>query len=235
MTDYFTMMIFLFICGSHRLATIIDSQVIYQLKKYTYMKKLLIAVFSFFAVAVCNAQGNTLSIGSSAPLSDVKLKDISGKDVSIKDAMQGNGVLVMFSCNTCPYVIRNQARTKQLAAFAKENNIGVILLNSNEGSRDGSDSYADMQSYARQQGYNFYYAVDTDSRLANAFGATRTPEVYLFNSAGTLQYKGAIDDNPSDAGNVRRGHAREAITEMLAGKAISVKESRSVGCAIKRS
>ncbi len=199
------------------------------------MKKLLIALSGFFSVVFCCAQNTTLSIGSAAPMSDVKMKDISGKEVSIKEAMQRNGVLVMFSCNTCPYVVKNQSRTRQLAAFAKENNIGVILLNSNEGGRDGSDSYADMQSYAKAQGYNFYYTVDTDSRIANAFGATRTPEVYLFNAGGVLQYKGAIDDNPSDAGNVKRGHAREAITEMLAGKEITVKESRSVGCAIKRS
>ena len=149
--------------------------------------------------------------------------------------MKDNGVLVMFSCNTCPYVIKNQQRTRDIAAYAKQNNIGVILLNSNEGTRDGDDSYDAMKSYAKNQGYNFYYTVDTDSKIANAFGATRTPELFLFNANGKLQYKGAIDDNPIDAGNVKRVHAKEAISELTAGKSVSVKESRSLGCSIKRS
>ncbi len=199
------------------------------------MKKLLIAVFSFFAAAtVCHSQVRSLPIGSTLPMADIKMKDISGKEISIKDATQKNGVLVMFSCNTCPYVVKNQERTKQVAALARENNIGVILLNSNEGARDDGDSYTNMQSYAKGQGYNFYYAVDTDSKIADALGASRTPEIYLFDDKGTLQYKGAIDDNPSDAGNVKRTHVKEAILEMAAGKPVSVKESRSVGCGIKR-
>jgi hypothetical protein len=199
------------------------------------MKKLLTAVFGFFILSACFAQSiRPLPIGSSIPLAEEKMKDISGKQVSIKDAMQTNGVLVMFSCNTCPYVMKNQARTLQLAAFARQNNIGVILLNSNEADRSDGDSYSAMQSYAKGQGYDFYYAVDSDSKLANAFGASRTPEVYLFDANGVLQYKGAIDDNPSNGNDVKRSHAKEAIREMAAGKPVTVKESRSMGCGIKR-
>jgi thioredoxin-related protein len=199
------------------------------------MKKLVTAVFGFFLGTVCFSQSiRPLAIGSNVPLAEEKMKDISGKTVSVKDAMQRNGVLVMFSCNTCPYVVKNQSRTLQLAAYAKQHNIGVILLNSNEADRSDGDSYAAMQSYAKGQAYDFYYAVDTDSKLANAYGASRTPEIYLFDSNGVLQYKGAIDDNPSNGGDVKRSHAREAIQEMAAGKPVSVKESRSVGCGIKR-
>ena len=197
------------------------------------MKKLLYSLF--FAFVALNIQAQSLAIGSDLPMKEVKMKDVSGKEVSITDAMKANGVLVMFSCNTCPYVIKNQQRTLDIAAYAKQNNIGVILLNSNEGTRDGDDSYDAMKSYAKNQGYDFYYTVDTDSKIANAFGATRTPELFLFNASGKLQYKGAIDDNPTDASNVKRVHAREAIAEFTAGKSVSVKESSSVGCTIKRS
>lgn len=197
------------------------------------MKQLLLCTLCLFTISFSKAQGS-LTIGKPIPLADIKMKDISGKDVSIKDVAKSNGVLVMFSCNTCPYVIKNQARTKAITAYAKQNNIGVILLNSNEGGRDGGDSFSEMQAYAKKQGYDFSYAVDAKSKLADAFGATRTPEVYLFDAKGTLQYKGAIDDNPVDANNVKRVHTKEAITEMLSGKTVSVKESRSLGCAIKR-
>lgn len=197
------------------------------------MKKMLFSVMLLGMMVVTHAQ--SIALGTDLPMGDVKLKDVSGKELSIKEAMQKNGVLVMFSCNTCPYVIKNQQRTLDIAAYAKQNNIGIILLNSNEGSRDDADSYAAMKEYAKNQQYSFPYVVDEDSKLANAFGATRTPELFLFDANGKLQYKGAIDDNPSDAGSVKRVHAREAITELVNGKSVSLKESRSVGCAIKRS
>jgi peroxiredoxin len=196
------------------------------------MKKLLFSVLLLGALVCTQAQ--SLTIGSDLPMGDVKMKDISGKEISIKESIQQNGVLVMFSCNTCPYVVKNQQRTLDVAAYAKQNNIGIILLNSNEGSRSDVDSYSAMQQYAKGQQYNFPYVVDQDSKIANAFGATRTPEIFLFDANGKLQYKGAIDDNPNDAGNVKRVHAREAITELVAGKSVSVRESRSVGCSIKR-
>lgn len=199
------------------------------------MKKLLYVILGFAALTICRAQTfQPIAVGTKLPMGNVKMKDISGKEVSIEDVASKNGVLVMFSCNTCPYVIKNQTRTKMITSFAKQNNIGVILLNSNEGGRDEGDSFSAMQAYAKAQGYDFKYAIDSNSKIADAFGATRTPEVFLFDAKGILQYKGAIDDNPSDAGNVKRIHSKEAISEMISGKTISVKESRSLGCAIKR-
>jgi hypothetical protein len=198
------------------------------------MKTLFLVAISCMIAGAAQSQFSSLPLDSQVPMMEVKMKDISGRDVSLRDAVQKNGLLVMFSCNTCPYVKKNQERTLQLAALARQHQVGVILLNSNEGGRDEGDSYADMQEYSKGQGYNFFYTVDTDSRMANAFGASRTPEIYLFDASGKLQYKGAIDDNPSNGNNVKRNHAREAITEMAAGKAVSVRESRSVGCGIKR-
>jgi peroxiredoxin len=200
------------------------------------MKLFLLTCIAITTIAITSyAQNMTpISIGSGIPMSEVKMKDISGKEIALKDVTGKNGLLVMFSCNTCPYVIKNQERTKQICEYAKANGLGVVIINSNENLRDGEDSYEAMQKYAADQGYNWSYVVDTDSRLANAFGATRTPETFLFNAAGKLTYHGAIDDNPADASNVGRHHLQEAITEMNTGKEISVKESKSVGCSIKR-
>lgn len=196
------------------------------------MKKLLIAVTALAAMSFSG--GGPLPIGSSMPKADVKLKDISGKELSIKEVAKKNGVLVMFSCNTCPYVIKNQQRTLEIAAHAEKNNIGVIILNSNEGQRNDDDSYEAMKAYAKEQGYKWNYAVDKNNEMADAFGANRTPECYLFSNELKLVYHGAIDDNPSDAGSVSRQHLKIAVDELAAGKEVNVKESRSVGCAIKR-
>ena len=91
-----------------------------------------------------------------------------------------------------------------------------------------------MKNYAKEQGYNWYYLVDNNSKLADAFGANRTPECFLFNGDGKLVYHGAIDDNPSEPESVTRKHLIVAIDEMNNGKDITIKESRSVGCTIKR-
>jgi thioredoxin-related protein len=175
-----------------------------------------------------------LTIGSKLPNAERKMKDVSGKEVSVKDVAKENGVLVMFSCNTCPYVVKNQERTVAIAEKAQKMKVGVIVLNSNEAYRNEDDSYEAMASYAKDQKYKWSYVVDKDNVMADAFGAKRTPETFLFDKNMKLVYHGAIDDNPSDGSAVGRQHLREAINELIAGKDISVKESRSVGCGIKR-
>lgn len=205
------------------------------LKKIQDMKKL---IFSALVLSVTGAMAvtalNELPIGADMPKTDVKMKDVSGKEVTLKDAKKKNGLLVMFSCNTCPYVIKNQDRTNAIADFAMKNDVGVILINSNEAQRTESDSYKSMQEYAKTQKYKWYYVVDKNSEVADAFGANRTPETFLFNKEGKLVYHGAIDDNPNDAKSVGRYHLKEAINEMNGGKEVSVTTSRSVGCSIKR-
>lgn len=199
------------------------------------MKKLFFSLITIVAVGVMAFTFNVvLPIGSTMPKADVKLKDISGKGVSIKEVKKENGVLVMFSCNTCPYVVKNQQRTIEVANYAEKNNVGIIILNSNEGQRGDDDSYEAMKTYAKEQGYKWHYVVDKNNELADAFGANRTPECFLFNKDLKLVYHGAIDDNPADANNVKRHHLKEAINEMVAGKEVTYKESRSVGCGIKR-
>lgn len=199
------------------------------------MKKILFAMLAIGSLAtMAFTFSDVLPIGSKMPLSDKKMKDISGKEVTMKDAKKENGVLVMFSCNTCPYVIKNQERTIEISRYAEKNNIGVIIVNSNEAQRGSDDSFDEMKNYAKEQGYKWNYVVDQGNVVADAFGATRTPECFLFNKDLKLTYHGAIDDNPSDHMNVTRAHLKIAMDEMVAGKAITVTESRSVGCTIKR-
>jgi hypothetical protein len=199
-------------------------------------KKIIIAaipiLFSSFLLAF--KISTVLPIGSDLPKGDIKMKDIKGSMVSMKEAKKQNGLLVMFSCNTCPYVIRNQERTKAICKYAMMNNIGVILINSNETQRNDEDSFDAMKNYAKAQGYEWYYVVDKDNIVADEFGANRTPECFLFNKDLKLNYHGAIDDSPGDEENVSHRYLKDAINEILSGKEVSVKESRSVGCAIKR-
>lgn len=175
-----------------------------------------------------------LPIGSKLPAADIKLTDVSGKLVSLKNSVNKNGLLVMFSSNACPFVVKNQRRTIRVANLALKKQIGVVILNSNEAQRGGEDSFEAMKTYAAEQKYDWPYVLDKNSTLADAFGATRTPECFLFNSEKVLVYHGAIDNNAGDEDAVTREHLAIAMNEMLNGKAVSVAESKSVGCSIKR-
>ncbi len=174
-----------------------------------------------------------LEIGSSMPLMDHQLSDISGKSLSLKDIKGKEGTLVIFSCNTCPWVIRWEDRYVTIADAYATKGIGIIAVNSNEDRFDGDDSMDEMIQHAKENGYNFPYAQDPGSKLAYAFGATKTPHIYLFDNDDKLVYRGAIDDNAKSAKKVEQTYLADAIDALLAGEDISKKMSKALGCSIK--
>lgn len=176
-----------------------------------------------------------LEIGEELPAADMKMKNVSGKEISFNEVKkEKKGLLVMFSCNTCPYVIKSRARTKEMTAFASQNNIGVIIINSNEAQREEQDSYEAMRQYAKEQKYNVPYVMDEGSQMANLFGATRTPEVFLFDAENKLVYHGAMEDNPSSPKESKELYLKNAIERMSAGEMPEPSFTKSVGCTIKR-
>jgi hypothetical protein len=145
-----------------------------------------------------------------------------------------NGLLVMFSSNTCPFVKRNEQRIEAISDYASKNQIGFVMINSNEAERKGEESFYAMQKHAREKSWKWYYAIDENAEIANAFGAERTPECFLFDKNGKLTYHGSINDNPGNSSAVTREHLIIALEEMLNGKDVTIKETRSVGCRIKK-
>ena len=174
-----------------------------------------------------------LDLGSILPLGDIKMADISGKDVSLNDAKGKNGLLVIFSCNTCPWVIAWEDRYVELADTYKDKGVGIVAINSNETKFENVDSMEEMQAHAKEQGYNFYYTMDNGSKLASEFGATRTPHIYLFDKKDKLVYRGAIDDNARKPDKVENTYLADAIDNMLAGNTIDPTATKALGCAIK--
>lgn len=200
------------------------------------MKKLLfIAAIAVGGAAY--AQNNniqSIEIGSNIPMADAGMKSIDGKSVTLSKATTKQGLLVMFSCNTCPFVIKSEARTKEVIDYATRHNIGMVIINSNAAQRGKEDSYNAMSAYAKKQGYKVPYVVDDKSKVADAFGATRTPEVFLFDGNGKLVYKGAMEDNPSNPAESKEMFLKVAIDNMLAGKPANPNSTKSIGCTIKR-
>ena len=155
--------------------------------------KSLIIILSLFSFSVAE----DLALGSGIPLGDIKMVDISGKKVSLNDVKMKNGLLVNFSCNTCPWVVAWQDRYNALAETSMKNNIGFITINPNSKNREKiGEGLKDMRKFSKKYDHDdFLYTVDEGSQLARAFGASKTPHIYLFDSNGKLVYKGAIDDN----------------------------------------
>lgn len=198
------------------------------------MKNLLVLLFAVGALTAMTVLPDELPIGSAIPSPELKMKDADGKQYSFKDVKQKNGLLVVFSCNTCPWVIKNQSVASEAFAYAKSKNIGVIVLNSNEAQRQGDDSPSAMKNYAKDQQYKWPYVLDVNSVMADAFGAKVTPECYLFNADLKLVYHGAITDNPKTPQESGRYHLKVAVDELTEGKDVSMNNSKAMGCTIKR-
>lgn len=175
---------------------------------------------------------NGISINDPIPESRLSLQSTNKKDYTLAQIKTTKGLLVMFSCNTCPYVIKSQARTKEMIALAKKLGIGMAIINSNETQRGDADAFSAMEAYARAQKYTVPYLLDKGD-LAKAFGAKRTPEVFLFNGTGKLVYKGAMEDNPSDPGASKHLFLKEAMENLVKGKEINPAVTKSIGCSIK--
>lgn len=182
----------------------------------------------------------SLKLGKIAPLKETKMKDVSGKEFSLVDLKKENGLLVIFSCNTCPFVVGSinnegwEGRYNTIYDLATKNNIGMALINSNEGKRKSADSFEAMKKRSADQQYKANYLLDKNNTLADKFGASTTPHIFLFDKDMKLVYKGAIDDNVKNAKTVKENWLLNAMDNIHKGIKIDPAETRNSGCSIKR-
>jgi peroxiredoxin len=169
--------------------------------------------------------------GAEMPAANVKMKCVDGKEVTLAEIKGEKGTLVVFSCLHCPFAQAWEARIVKLANGCHAQAIGAIMINSNDPKVAG-DTFEAMKKRAKKSGYEFPYAVDATSDVARAFGASKTPEVFLFDAEGKLVYHGAVDDN-SKENNVNTHYLKDALDALVAGKELQVKETKAVGCGIK--
>jgi peroxiredoxin len=195
--------------------------------------KKVLGVVALGVAAGSAAEAAALSLGEAAPMATVKMKGVDGRELSIADVAGAKGTLVMFSCNHCPYVKAWEDRIASIGNGAPARGVGVIVINANDPEAYPEDDYAAMQKRAQEKGFEFPYVVDATSDVARAFGATRTPEVYLFDAAGKLAYRGAIDDNAQDAAKAQRRYLADAIDALAAGREVAERETKAIGCSIK--
>jgi len=182
-----------------------------------------------------------LAIGAALPAADRKMANVDGTEHSLKDLAGDNGLLVIFSCNTCPFVIGNakksegwEGRYPGIYDYAAKAGIGMALINPNEAKRESGDGMDAMKERYDAQGLKGPYLLDAGHKVADAFGALTTPHVFLFDGDMNLIYKGAIDDNVDRAEEVEQPYLMNAIDAHLAGKTIEPNSTKQLGCSIKR-
>ncbi|MGV8040472.1 MAG: thioredoxin family protein [Thermoanaerobaculaceae bacterium] len=193
------------------------------------MKKVLTALVT----VVLAGSAMALGLGDGIPMGDVKMKNVDGNEVSIAAVKGTKGTLVVFTCNHCPYVKAWEGRLAELGNAFQGQGIGVIFVNPNDAAKYEEDSFENMQARATKLGLKVPYVVDATSDVARAFGAGKTPEVYLFDAAGTLVYQGTVDDNAEKPEAVTKTYLKDALTAVAAGQVPAVQQTKALGCSIK--
>jgi peroxiredoxin len=172
-----------------------------------------------------------LSIGSTIP--GFKLPGTDENNYSPESFKDSKGLIVIFSCNHCPYVQAYEERMINIQNQYRNKGIVVIAINPNDSTTHPDDSFDNMKKRATEKKFNFIYLRDEDQSVAKSFDATHTPEIFLFNDERKLIYHGKIDDNWQEPAKVVNAYLKNAIEEMLNGNEISVPETYSIGCTIK--
>jgi peroxiredoxin len=157
--------------------------------------------------------------------------------VSLSDYKEAKGYIVIFTCNTCPYAVASETRIVSLDKEFKPKGYPVIAINPNNPEVQPDDTYELMQEKAERAGFTFPYLYDESQSVYAAYGATKTPHVYLLQKEGgknIVKYIGAIDDNVRSASAVKERFLANAVNELLAGKEVTLKETKAIGCSVKQ-
>ena len=161
------------------------------------------------------------------------LSGIDGMNHTLADYSDQNATIVVFSCNHCPYVRAWEDRIIQIQADYASKGVQLVAINANDASKYPEDNFSKMKERAREKNFNFPYLRDESQEVARAYGAERTPEIFLFDRKGALRYHGVIDDNYDDPDAVKVKYLRDALDSVLSGRAPVRSETKPVGCSIK--
>jgi len=164
---------------------------------------------------------------------DFTLPGTDNHQHALADYADFAAVVIIFSCNHCPYVRAWEDRMNMIQREYAGRGVQMLVINANDAQKYPDDGFEKMQQRAHEKQFAFPYLYDASQETARAYGAERTPEVFLFDAARTLRYHGAIDDNYESEDAVRQHYLRDALDTLLAGHAPSVTDTPPVGCTIK--
>ena len=169
---------------------------------------------------------------------DFKLKNVDNSEVALSDYKDQKGVILVFTCNPCPFAKAYEQRIINLHEKYADQGFPVLAINPNDEKVSPEDTMEKMKSLAAEKDYPFPYLKDETQEVYRAYGATRTPHIYLLQMDGgefKVAYIGAIDDNAMDADAVANRYLEDAIASVRAGKTPNPNTTKAIGCTIKAS
>jgi peroxiredoxin len=162
-----------------------------------------------------------------------KLPGVDDREHSLGEYTGKNAVVVIFTCNHCPYAQAWENRIIQTQADYRDRGVQLLAINANDAVKYPDDSFPKMKERAKEKKFNFPYLRDESQEVARAYGAERTPEVFVFDKDLVLRYHGAVDDNYDDPNAVKAHYLRNALDAVLDARSISIAETKPVGCTMK--
>ncbi|MFT5525320.1 MAG: peroxiredoxin [Pirellulaceae bacterium] len=169
-----------------------------------------------------------LSVGDAAPAWK-ELPGVDGKKHSLADLEKYDVVVLVFTCNSCPYAIDYEERIMNMAKSYADKSVVLVAINVN---KVPEDSLEKMQERAKLKKFNFSYLYDDSQQIAKDYGATYTPEFFVLNKERKLAYMGGFDDSSAIA-KVKKKYLADALDAVLAGRAPAVKETVAIGCRVR--
>ena len=201
-------------------------------KQHVMMSGLLLAATIFLSSYKPVADG--YKAGDKAM--DFKLKNVDGKMVSLSDYKSAKGFIVTFTCNHCPFAKMYEERIMALDKKYASQGYPVIAINPNDPAVSPDDSFDNMITRSKEKNYSFPYLFDETQNIAKAYGATNTPHLYVLTKEKdglVVKYVGSIDNNAEDASKATKHYLEDAVNELIAGKPVTVAQTKAIGCTIK--
>ena len=171
-----------------------------------------------------------IALGDKGP--EFSLLGVDGKTYSLSGLKEARLVVVVFSCNHCPYVQAYEGRLIAVQRDYAAKGVQLVAINANDAAKYPDDSFPEMVKRAKAKGYNFPYLHDVTQQVARAYGAERTPHIFVLDQSRVLRYTGRIDDNWQDAKAVKSHDLRDALDALLAGKPVAT-QTPAIGCTVK--
>ncbi len=199
------------------------------------MKKLVTVLAAASLIMMGSFTEGGYKVGDKA--TDFKLKNtIDNKTVSMANQKDAKGIIVVFTCNHCPFAVKYESRIIALDKKYRSKGYPVIAISPNDPTIVPDDAPDKMQKLAKDKGYSFPYLFDETQEIAKTYGATKTPHVYLLQKEKgeyIVKYIGAIDDNADDASAVKEKYVENAVDNLLSGKPVTPETTKAIGCGIK--
>ncbi len=199
----------------------------------------LAALFAAFALPITIVGGADLPdgvrVGDLAP--EFRLKNVDGSIVALSQTFANQkGAIVVFTCNHCPYSVKYEDRIIELHDTFGPQGYPVVAINPNDPIVQPEDSFEGMVERAKEKGFKFPYVFDESQKTALAYGARRTPHVFVLSKQKkgfVVEYIGAIDDNPNDQAAVSATYVANAVRALIAGQKVEPTFTKAIGCTIK--